>query len=279
MKRSGFKLSFPLILLLFLLFILLIIITSALMAKKRSDLLRSVKTSISQADIDKDLDKDLSPKQISEKDLKDRVVATGVIRTSGLNSDEKKKTDLKYSTYQLTDLSGDYTDKEVRGYFLEGDDLFSKRYLGKCVKVEGRLVPEWEKTLQDFMKNDQYSYGNLAMIPENITPTEMKKCSPYKGASMALHDFAASSFSGVIRYQTRPAPDIGYDYMLFSDEGFVDPDLTGSDSARLDHIDLTPFNNEIWIKFEDNIGKSVTLEGFYLWGYSESKYLEVHSLK
>lgn len=221
----------------------------------------------------------ISPPFPSKSDSGERISAIGVIRTTGLSSEQKQALGLSYANYQIISLKKNNLKTPQYKYFLEGNDLFSSNYLGKCVKVEGRILPGWDDIEGDNQKNNQYTYGNLAITPENLSPVDMSECDPYSEVHGSEKYFETATFSGVLKHGVRPAPDIGYDYILTLDEEYLDEKSALGYPTYLTLIDVSPFNNAVWMDFEENIGRRVTLEGYYVWGLAESKYLETHSIK
>ena len=279
MKKIRINLNFLLTLVLFLFIIFISFLTIDVIIQKRSNTLFSFKNLLTSSESETDIGKKVLPTLQASSSIEDKVIVTGVIRTTGLSSEEKKKLDLELSNFQITDFGKATFDQKTHGYFLESDDLFSKNYLGKCVKIEGRLVPGWEELTQNSEKNSQFTYGNLAIIPENIIPVEMIKCDPYEERIQGEKNLDLATFSGTLKHRVRPAPDIGYDYLLFLNEEYLDTSSSTGSPELLEQIDITPFSNNIWIEIQEKIDQKVTLEGYYLWGYAESKYMEVHSVK
>ncbi len=278
MKKLKLGLNFNLILSLFLLFFLFLTIIFSIITEntKKSFYFFESEKKLT----DSKISNQNSPSTVRDTHDNEReVIAIGVIRTSGLNEDEKKKLKLNLSNYQVTDLQNENLDKDILGFFLEADDLFSRVYLGKCVKVEGKLLPQWNLILEGFQKNTQYSYKNSVLVPERITPIDMKQCKPYREEFVGINNMVLATFSGILKHSVRLSYDIGYDYKLILDDDYLNKDFSFGEPTYLKEINVTPFNDEVWMEFEKNIGKNVVLEGYYLWGYAETKYLLVHTLK
>lgn len=273
MHRIKSNLNFQLIL--FLLFIFTLVILFSLVEATCDEISKS----IARENLNKDIKINNSEIVTPTIAIDERIIVTGVIRTSGLMVEEKNKLGLNYSNYQITDLKNDNKEDLVVGYFLESINLFSRNYLGKCVKIEGKLLTEWEDVDSGFVVNDQFTYGNLAIIPENIKPQDMTECEPYDFFEQKRNDFELLSFSGVLQYAKRPAPNVSCDYQLILDEEYVDNQNSTGRPLALNQIDVVPGSNKEWLDFEEKIGRRVTLSGYYLWGYSESKYLEVNSIE
>lgn len=207
----------------------------------------------------------------------------GVIRSGGLLKEEKTKLGLKFSDYQLTDFPpGPETDLEIYGYFLESDRPEIKELMGKCVEIGGNIKTGWGELInQNFILNDQYSFNRLAFIPEEIEIKDYFDC----GLNPEFQPIDRTSFqkieivTGTLEYSTRPAPDISYDYQLKLDKAFYDPQSSSGIPEIFPALDLRPFNHFILSEFDKNIGKEVEIEGEMTWGYSESRYLSVISIK
>jgi hypothetical protein len=275
MKKFKINIGFPSTLVLFLLLLFILFFASFVFSRKITDLRKSLLKPVST---EKNIGIVASPTTSVKPDLKNKVIVTGIIRSTGLTPEEKEKLDLNFSNFQIV-VSGNLEKDKIRGYFLEVNDLFSAGYQGKCVKIEGTLVSGWGDIGSDYQKNGQFTYGNLAVLPEYILPMKMTDCSAYKETTGAEKYFDLISFSGILKHGIRPAPDIGYDYILELDEEYLDSSSSAGYPVYLKQIDVIPLNDGVWIEIEENIDKQVTLEGYYLWGYAESKYLEVHSIK
>lgn len=214
-------------------------------------------------------------KRVQVASMKLKITVVGIVRTSGLNSNEKSNLLLKYGNFQLTEL--DETERgrlstDAQGFYLEVDDKQLKDYLGKCVLVTAE-TGIWHK-VPEYAANSQYTYLRVSLTPDKIEKLDYKNCNPYpkrqdeiegiKGEKMLLR--------GVFQHATRPAPDIGYDYEL---QGLESPIVEQSSGLgqKVYRVDVVPKDNLIWEEFEENIGKSVTIEGYLRWGYAESQYV------
>ncbi len=71
----------------------------------------------------------------------DKMVVTGVIRTTGLGVEDKSKLGLTFSDYQITDFG---QNSLVGGYYLESGNKEIKELLGACIRIIGKTVPGWE---------------------------------------------------------------------------------------------------------------------------------------
>lgn len=212
-----------------------------------------------------------------------QIVAVGVLRTSGLNEEEKKKLGLKSSQFQITDFDlskmDAYSPELIHGYYLESSNI-PEKLLGKCVRVVGNIKPGWEKTMEkSFIFNQQWSYQRIALIPNQIKEINYESCKPYAETSIddkqTLSNLEKTPLHGIVQHITRPAPDIYYDYDLQLNKPFMLKENATGQPQAVNKIDIIPGNNSIWTEIEKNINKEVSLEGYLKWGYSESRHLEV----
>lgn len=202
---------------------------------------------------------------------------TGVLRTSGLSEEEKQKFGLTTVNYQITDL-GDYQNAyqegQVMGYYLISNTV-NDELLGKCVRVAGAVPQEWKN------KNKNDSYNRLALNITNIEKIDNSTCNPYSQTPPTIDNTQEKLvLRGTVIHGKRPAPDIGYDYQLTLTEPFTDKlNATGQGPQPQNVVDIIPPDNDIWTKLEENINKEISVEGCMVWGYSESRYLQISVIK
>ena len=193
---------------------------------------------------------------------------TGVLRTAGLSIEEKQNNNLANVKYQITDLgidSSKMTANEIQGYFLSSDKL-NDQMVGKCITVSGTLM-EGMTVLAD-------SYNRGGLLVTKYEQNDYSKCHPYLYSNRD-ESIPALSFKGVLRRSDRPSPDIGYDYILKLDQPYLDKESASGTAQYVGAIDISPTNDELWMVIENNINKEVAVEGRMLWGYAESRYLEI----
>lgn len=199
-------------------------------------------------------------------------IVAGVLRTSGLSEEEKQKFGLTTVNYQITDF-GDYQkayqEGQVRGYYLLSNTV-SDELLGKCVRITGSIPEEWENN------NKAEPYDRLALSVTNVEKIDNPNCNPYAQTQPTIDNTQEKLvLRGTVVHAKRPAPDIGYDYQLKLTEPFIDK-FSSAGSPSL--VDIVPTTNSLWYELENNINKEVTAEGYMVWGYAESRFLQIGSI-
>lgn len=209
------------------------------------------------------------------------VAVTGVIRTGGLSEEEKQKLELSSIQFQITDFVQNGQQSDIYGYYLKSDNKEIEGLLGKCVKISGVIPNEWRNKDIGGMDNIPYTYSRVVLVPNKVERVDFLNCSPYSyRLPVDITDNQQKlSIRGVVSYGVRPAPDISYDYQLKPSEPFFDELDSQGRPSSVRFIDIIPGINSAWIELENNIGKEVTVEGYMVWGYSESRYLEIISVK
>lgn len=203
----------------------------------------------------------------------------GIIRSSGLSEDEKKRLGLEFGQYQITDSP---TDEKINntyhGYYLEGKMVTSIWYEGKCVEAKG-IVKELSAV------DNQFDYYRKVMIPTKIIPLEYNMCKPIKEVihSNPTNPTEVIKIKGTLTYGVRPAPDIGYDYDLKLPSP-IDPtsiymyDASGT-NRKIDSVKLVPKSFEFQEKMDKFVDSAVELTGYMTDGYAESSVLIVTAIK
>ena len=158
------------------------------------------------------------------------------------------------------------------GYYLLSS-LVDDKWLGKCVRVVGNIPEEWKN------KDMNDSYQRLALNITNVEKINNSTCNPYPQTPLVNSNQEKLIFEGTIIYGKRPSPDTGYDYQLKLVKPFIDQNSPVGRPQEISLIDVIPSTNNIWSKLESNINKKISVEGYMVWGYSESKYLETISVK
>ncbi len=205
----------------------------------------------------------------------------GVLRSSGLSTEEKEMLKLPGVSYQVTDMQPPSTSpntKDIVGYFLRSTDI-SPSLVGSCIEVKGTIPEEWRN--RDFGGHDDipYTYARIAFDVQSMTKLDPSVCHPYEDTMISpAPNEKMETFEGTIIHGNRPAPDIGYDYQLSLKEPYVDTENASGLSQTVSTIDIIPSTNEIWSQIEKTMGNTVELEGTMRWGYAESRYFEVTKL-
>lgn len=203
----------------------------------------------------------------------DQVTITGVIRTSGLSEDEKQKLGLSSVAYQLTDFNKN-DKQDLYGYYLISSDKDIETLLGKCVQLVGNEPTEWKN------KDKRDSYLRTAFILKSINLVDTANCSPY--SETPTENVAGAekiTLRGVANNGNRPAPDINYDYQVKLSKPFLDKDNSSGSPQQVSLVDTVPDTNDVWIELTNNVNREVEIQGYMNWGYSESKYFRITSVK
>lgn len=214
----------------------------------------------------------ISSQQSPTKSQANQTVITGVIRTSGLSDKEKQKYGLTAVNYQVTDF-GDYQKTyqadQIMGYFLLPDNI-DDELMGKCVRITGTIPEEWE--------NKAVAYNRSVLSMTNIEKVNNMNCTPYAQPTID-NTQEKLVLRGIVIHSKRPSPDIGYDYQLRLSEPFVDKLSSAGSPQKVNLVDVTPTTNDLWSELENNMDNEIIVEGYMVWGYSESRYLQITNVK
>lgn len=213
------------------------------------------------------------------------VEITGLVRSSGLRSEEKLKLGLKYSAYQVTDFNEEVRVENLQffGAFIEDNNLQWETLLGKCIRVKGHVSEQMKSFLNSkFEVNQQYTYQRFAFIPQSFSILPTESCSKNKETTSDEGEEGREElekFQGVLERFDRPAPDIGYDYQLRLARPYKNPFDASGLGLETDFVIVVPSSSQIQEELEKSLGKKVELEGVMGWGYTESSYLSVRQVK
>lgn len=212
---------------------------------------------------------------------------TGAVWTSGLMAEEQDQLGIS-SDYQLVKPSAAELQKgwntRSDGMYLvsTAEDLNS--FLGKCVSVTGSLYPGWENLeSNNYEINGKWTYGRSAMLVRRIAVVAPDNCyviypgTPVDSQSDLNSDY--KTFSGVLGFAQRPAPDISYDLKIILDKPFKDIYSSTGQSELASQLDISPRTTELYLLMLGNIGRQVEIGGYVNWGYAESWFLSVDRLK
>jgi len=224
----------------------------------------------------------ISPTNFVFKD-NEQIKLTGMLWTSGLMDEEKNRLGID-SDYQLerSMLNNNWGEK-IDGMYLLGDfDL--RKYLGKCVDVMGKIEDGWQDLENNkYEINNQYTYGRSAMIVSKIDITQYNNC--YVGNDIVPtlpedpdYEQVRQTFRGTIGFSKRPAPDIDYDLELLLEKPYLDQENATGQSIWTNRIDIAAASEELLLNMLGNIGKKVEVEGYWQWGYAESRFFRVDKM-
>lgn len=197
------------------------------------------------------------------------VTAVGVLRTSGLSDDEMERLGI-YPDFQVSDVAAD-PQSTVQGFYLLTPDI-DVTLSGECVKVSGVIAEGWV--------DHPDSYSRSALEKVKLEKLDNTLCNPYRNPGGGVPEGQASvRFTGTLLLNRRPAPDIGYDYQLKLDQPFLDNDSPAGSPQWVSSVEVVPSSDVIWRSVQENLNRKVTVEGFMLWGYAESKYFRAESIQ
>ena len=198
------------------------------------------------------------------------VQVIGVLRTSGLTGQERLKLGIKYGEYQLSEINAPSLRQEypsIEGFYLEKPSSELRRYLGKCVRVRVKRAE-----IKEMIGAKKVAYGRVPVSDFSLERVEFKLCNPYAPRD-DIKVGAKRTFTGILARIQRPAPDIALDYELKQLNEPITYEFT-----KLYNVAVMPDNNQVWYDFENSIGKKITVEGYLLYGYGETKYVLVERI-
>jgi len=157
-----------------------------------------------------------------------------------------------------------------------------KPLLGDCVVLSGDYAQE----PLDPVPSESYDFP--VFEADDIEKVAYSKCNPYENPqNLSQYDDSAVTFKGDLLVMERPDPYINYDYKIILNppaksgtELFEDlMGGAGDNGLPISQITVIPASDAVWIDFQKNIGKSVRVNGYALWGLAESKYVLVTGIK
>ena len=207
----------------------------------------------------------------SDKDFQiNQTEITGVIRTSGLIAEERQKFGLNSVEFQITDF-GENREETVPGYFLLTNEL-DDDWLGKCARITGNVPKQWQK------KDKSYPYQRMPFKVNKIRRVDYTECNPYPPFQKSEYSGKKLKLKGKVVRARRPAPDIGYDYRLILLLPITDEFSSSGSPSNVSLVDIVPTGNDQWLTLEKYINKEITIEGFMVWGYAETRHFEISSI-
>jgi hypothetical protein len=226
-----------------------------------------------------ELDKPTIPSET--KNLQsNQINLTGMIWTSGLSESEKEVLDID-SNYQIEkSLSREGWDEKTDGMYLISDADDFEKYLGKCVAINGNIYEGWEQLVQnDYEINGKWTYGRSALVVQKVEEKNIDQCvSDYDQTikdKVTIENSNHETIKGKLEFSKRPAPDIGYDFIIIPSEPFIDEQNSAGYPVVSRFVDVNAGTDEIFTAMTKNTGKEVEVGGYMIWGYAESRYLVV----
>ncbi len=140
-------------------------------------------------------------------------------------------------------------------------------FINKCVELTGTV-----KTNENID-----GYGKTKLMLESVRLTNYSNCTPYWGGERPP-EIKTQTITGVLKRIDRVYPDITYDYTVKLAEPFLDEfSASGIPTMKYEAI-TSPNSNKIWEQFEQVMGQKVIVEGYWTWGYAESRYFVAENI-
>ena len=196
----------------------------------------------------------------------DQVTAIGVLRYSGLTDNDNL---FNFPTKYL--LQSDST-----SFYIVTDKNIDQ-YLGSCIQVKGVFPKGWNLNSKEI--NGRYTYGVSALKIDSIRPIKPDICDSFLQAIAytAPASPPSDTLRGTMKYNKRPAPDIGYDYKIILDIPIPHP---ADETQKLSEITLV--NTQLKLDQINHLIKDtvhIEIYGRVVGGYAESYHFILHDYK
>lgn len=206
---------------------------------------------------------------------------TGILRFSGFTSEQKAELQLQDANYILEVAPFRIDEKNFHVLVIEGYNITNNQTItsleGKCVSANGAIDP----ASSNGNYNGAYLYGlllrdaTLDLAPlescRNVIYTSQKPSGP----NIKEDDFKSVEIKGVIKRINRPSPDIGYDYVIDSQEPIPGAMNASGLGEPVNSAVVNPANFDVYSKLEQTIGTQVHVKGYFQWGYAESQFFTI----
>jgi hypothetical protein len=209
---------------------------------------------------------------------------SGMVWTSGLMDSEKEVLDISTDYQIVKSLLSKGWNENTDGMFLISNGIDFKQYVGKCVTINGEISDGWNRLEKNnYEINGKWTYNRSAIVVQEIIEEDLGQCiSDYDRTvkdKVIIENSKHESVRGILEFAKRPAPDIGYDFVIIPNEPFVDEQSAAGYPVEINKLDINPGTDEIFTQLTENIGKEAEVGGYMVWGYSESRYLVVDKLQ
>ena len=198
-----------------------------------------------------------SGKQTDTLILTSLMAVKGVVRTAGLNEEDKQKVDLSGVNFQITNIE-DNIKPETHGYFLKSENV--EGLLGKCVLIIGVIPDEWKgeniNSSYDY-RHFVFEYNRRVLIPSKIEELNYSSCQPY-------HDIdtgGKTQLQGTVTRNQRTNPFIDDDYEFKLTKSTLST-LSFEDTPQNFKLIIKPSKNNVWPELESQIGKETIIAGY-----------------
>lgn len=196
----------------------------------------------------------------------------GFIRDSGLSSYQNSDLGFENTDFQITDFSGQYYDSEIKGFFLDIDSELIAQFNNQCVQLQGDIR---ELLYQDFSGDYHSDFLGRKMLTNIENVSESDECS--KSHLISAYPDELTTLTGEINYNTQnPAPDIIYVYELDFDTPQA---IENSSGNPINSINVIPVSGYVEEELLNKLGSEVTLEGYLVWSYAESRVFYVTDIR
>lgn len=187
---------------------------------------------------------------------------TGLLQTSGLQSDEAKALGITHGRYQLLSQTP---------YFLDGPDSL-ETYLGQCLQISGKFAADRTDTASQEV--GQASYGRKIFIVESVVLQPSAHCF-YSDSAAVQPQGREVTYTGLIARMERPAPDIAYDYELQLQKPYRDANNPNQPGKLVQRLPLVSDNFEVLNSLEQALRQKrrMHIRGVQHQGYAEREAL------
>lgn len=140
-------------------------------------------------------------------------------------------------------------------------------FINKCVELTGTVK-----------SNENIDgYGKTKLMLESVKLTDYSNCTPYWVGDQPP-EIKTQTITGVLKRIDRVYPDITYDYTIKLSEPFLDEFSASGNPTMMFEAITSPNSTKTWEQFEQVMGQKVIVEGYWTWGYAESRYFVAENI-
>lgn len=192
----------------------------------------------------------------------------GYIYTSGLSTGPEYQ--ITYLNIAESIVRPEALQNQIEGSFLVGQDADYAQFWGKCVEVTGTMGPDINR--QSLPETYYRSYIS-------VTDIKISGSCAVSLNSYPEYEQLTGTYSGRIEKNTRPAPDIGYDYKLILSTPFTTTNTASGLEETVTDIIIVPLTEDTLEQMQDNLNKTVTVDGEWMNGFAETNFFLVNRFK
>lgn len=191
---------------------------------------------------------------------------SGILQSSGLSPAEARTLGLEGVAYQLL---------SQQAYFLQGSADSLQQYLGQCVTLTGKLLQNWDDSLQQHQSHT--TYNRQLFKVEAIHPQLYSYCH-FSDTTAAQPAGREVTYMGTVARMQRPAPDIAYDYALTLQQPYRDQNHPIQPGKLVRTLPLVTTDFEVLRALEEAVqtGRNLQLKGIQHQGYAEQEAVWVN---